>query len=89
MGSLGPTEIILIVVALLVLFGAKKLPEIGKSLGKGLREFKKATKEMSAPIKDNLLNDEEDYVEPVAETPKNTDQSKTDSHKKEDQTTKV
>ncbi|HEO64523.1 MAG TPA: twin-arginine translocase TatA/TatE family subunit [Spirochaetes bacterium] len=88
MGSLGPTEIILIVVALLVLFGAKKLPEIGKSLGKGLREFKKATKEMSAPIKDNLLNDEEDYVEPVAETPKNTE-NKTDSHKKEDQTTKV
>ncbi len=89
MGSLGATEIILIVVALLVLFGAKKLPEIGKSLGKGLREFKKATKEMSSPIKDNLFNDEEDYIEPVAETPKDTAKSKTDSHKKEDQATKV
>lgn len=53
MGSLGPTEIILIVVAALVLFGAKRLPEIGKSLGKGLKEFKKATKEITNPLDDD------------------------------------
>jgi len=39
--NIGPTEIILIVVAVLLLFGAKKLPEIGRSIGKGVNEFKK------------------------------------------------
>ncbi len=47
---MGPGEIVLILIALLVLFGAKKLPEIGKSLGKGLREFKSATSEISNSI---------------------------------------
>lgn len=42
MGSLGFTEIMLIVVALLLLFGAKRLPEIGSSIGKGIREFKRS-----------------------------------------------
>lgn len=50
MANLGPSEIILIAVLLLILFGAKKLPEIGKALGKGLREFKSATKEITNPI---------------------------------------
>ncbi len=40
MGSIGPEKIILIVVVLLLLFGAKRLPELGASLGKGIREFK-------------------------------------------------
>lgn len=39
-GSLGWGEIVIIMVALLLLFGAKRLPEIGQSLGKGIREFK-------------------------------------------------
>lgn len=42
MGNLGFTEILLIVVALLLLFGAKRLPEIGGSIGKGIREFKRS-----------------------------------------------
>ena len=42
MGNLGFTEILLIVVALLLLFGAKRLPEIGSSIGKGIREFKRS-----------------------------------------------
>lgn len=37
---LGPTELIIILAILLLLFGAKKLPELGKSLGGGMREFK-------------------------------------------------
>ncbi len=37
---LGPTELIIILVILLLLFGAKRLPELGKSLGGGMREFK-------------------------------------------------
>jgi len=39
-GSLGPGEIILAVFAILLLFGAKRLPELAKGLGKGIREFK-------------------------------------------------
>ena len=40
----GPLEIVGIVLLVIILFGAKKLPEIGKGLGKGLREFRDATK---------------------------------------------
>jgi sec-independent protein translocase protein TatA len=38
--SIGPTEIVLLLVVALLLFGAKRLPEIGRSLGSGMREFK-------------------------------------------------
>ena len=41
--SLGPTEIILIVMVLLLLFGGRKIPELMKGLGEGMREFKKAS----------------------------------------------
>ncbi|WP_428223851.1 twin-arginine translocase TatA/TatE family subunit [Flavobacterium sp.] len=44
MSRLGPTEIILIIAALLLLFGGKKIPELMKGLGSGLNEFKKASK---------------------------------------------
>jgi len=44
MGRLGTTEILLIVAALLLLFGGKKIPELMKGLGSGLNEFKKASK---------------------------------------------
>lgn len=50
-GSLGAGEIILIVVAILILFGAKKIPEFAKGLGKGMREFKNAVKEVEDDIK--------------------------------------
>ena len=40
MGPLGWPEIIIILVVLLLLFGAKRLPEMGRSLGRGMREFK-------------------------------------------------
>ncbi len=42
MGPLGPTELIIILVIVLVLFGAKRLPDLGRSLGSGMREFKDA-----------------------------------------------
>jgi len=44
-GSLGATEILLIVLAILILFGAKKIPEFAKGIGKGMKEFKKALNE--------------------------------------------
>ncbi len=44
MGRIGPTEIIVILVIVLLLFGGKKIPELMKGLGSGLSEFKKASK---------------------------------------------
>lgn len=43
--NLGPTELIIVLVIVLVLFGSKKLPELAKGLGQGLKEFKGAVKE--------------------------------------------
>jgi sec-independent protein translocase protein TatA len=43
LGMLGPTEIVLILIALLLMFGGKKIPELMKGLGTGIREFKKAS----------------------------------------------
>jgi len=45
MGRLGPTEIILIVAVILLMFGGKKIPELMKGLGNGIKEFKNASKE--------------------------------------------
>jgi sec-independent protein translocase protein TatA len=53
MGNLGATEIILIVAVILIFFGARKIPELAQGLGKGLREFRKATRE----IEDDITND--------------------------------
>ena len=48
--GLGATEIIIIVAAVLILFGAKKIPEFMKGLGTGVKEFKNATREVSEEI---------------------------------------
>ena len=45
MPSLGPTELIIILVVVLLLFGAKKLPDLARSIGKSTSEFKKGLKE--------------------------------------------
>jgi len=49
MGRLGPTEIILIVALILLMFGGKKIPELMRGLGKGMKEFKDAQKEDGPP----------------------------------------
>jgi len=49
-GTLGWPEIILLLLVALLLFGAKKLPDVGRSLGKGIREFKKALKGIEEDI---------------------------------------
>jgi sec-independent protein translocase protein TatA len=48
MGNLGMTEILLIGIALLIFFGPSRLPQLGKSLGQGIQEFKKAAKDLTA-----------------------------------------
>ena len=49
-GFFGGWEIILILAVVLILFGAKKLPELAKGLGTGIKEFKKATREVTDEI---------------------------------------
>jgi sec-independent protein translocase protein TatA len=53
---LGGWEIILVLAVVLILFGAKKLPELAKGLGQGIKEFKKATKEVTDEVQ-NVANE--------------------------------
>ena len=50
MGSVGTPEILLVLVIALLLFGPQKLPELGKSLGRAIREFKRASQELQETI---------------------------------------
>ncbi len=52
MGRLGVPEIIFIALVIILLFGAKKLPEIGSAMGKAIREFRKAGKDIKGEVKD-------------------------------------
>ena len=61
---LGPWEITLIILFVIILFGGKKLPELARGLGLGLKEFKKAKRE----IKDEVQNAAED-IDDGKETP--------------------
>ena len=61
MGSLGPFEIVAILVIVLLLFGGKKLPELAKGLGKGLREFKNASRDIKQEVND-AVNDTDESV---------------------------
>ena len=54
MGNLGLTEMLLIGILLLIFFGPSKLPELGKALGKGIQEFKKASREITDSVKDDV-----------------------------------
>ncbi|MBI0444721.1 twin-arginine translocase TatA/TatE family subunit [Deinococcus sp. DB0503] len=47
--SLGPLEILLIIVVIALVFGARKLPELGRGMGQGIKEFKKEIREPAAP----------------------------------------
>ena len=72
MGNLGGTEIILIVFVVLLLFGGKKIPELMRGLGRGVREFKDA--------KDNVRRElEESINETEKKTPSSTNTTTTPS----------
>ena len=59
--SFGPWEIVIIFLVVLLLFGGKKLPELAKGLGKGLREFKNASRDIKKEVEDvgESLDDQE------------------------------
>ena len=52
--NMGPQEIFLVAVVVLLLFGGKKIPELMKGLGKGIREFNSAKSNIETEIKDNM-----------------------------------
>ena len=56
-GGLGMGEMTVIFLVVLLLFGAKRLPEIGSSLGKGIREFKGSIKEIEKEVRDDTEDD--------------------------------
>jgi sec-independent protein translocase protein TatA len=58
MPSLGFAEIIIILLVALIVFGPKKLPEVGRSLGKSVREFRRATSSLRSEIEDGFDDDE-------------------------------
>jgi sec-independent protein translocase protein TatA len=64
MGPLGWTEMVVIFFVALVVLGPKRLPELGKTLGKGLREFKKASDDLKANWQEHLR----DIETPVRKT---------------------
>lgn len=66
MGSLGMQEIIVIFILALIVFGPRKLPELGKTLGKGLAEFKKASNELKQTWEEEVrLDKEKEVVEDI------------------------
>ena len=57
--SLGPLEIFVVVFIILLLFGAKKLPELARGMGKAMKEFKKATKDVEEDIRSAMEEEPE------------------------------
>jgi len=68
--GLSGTELIVVLVVILVLFGAKKIPEFAKGLGKGINEFKKASREVTDEI--NNAPSEPSAPAPAPKVPANT-----------------
>lgn len=58
-GKLGLPELILILVIALMIFGPSKLPEIGKSIGRGIREFKNASREIKESMNEESQKEKE------------------------------
>ena len=71
MGAIGGMEIFIILVAALIIFGPKKLPEMGRSLGKAIREFKSAGSELQDELTkaaDEIDKDPEPNIKPPTKT---------------------
>ena len=64
--GIGPVELIIVLVIIVIIFGVGRLPEIGGALGKGIREFKKS----SSDIRDVAKDLEKDVTEPLRTTSK-------------------
>jgi sec-independent protein translocase protein TatA len=78
-GNLGFTEILLIGILALVLFGPAKLPEIGRTLGKTIREFKKTASEL---MSDEPVKPQPTEVQEPASAPEPKPESKTNDNRR-------
>ena len=58
-GSIGMPELIIILVIALIIFGPRKLPELGRSLGRSINEFKKASNELRSTLEDEIRVEEQ------------------------------
>jgi sec-independent protein translocase protein TatA len=65
MGSLGVPELLVIFVVILIFFGPKKLPEVGRSIGKTLNEFKKASNDLRNTLEEEIRIDERRQAAPA------------------------
>ena len=63
LGNLGATEIILIIVAILILFGGKKIPELMRGVGQGMREFQNAKNNVKSEIEKGMQEKSEEKSE--------------------------
>ncbi|QTM99599.1 twin-arginine translocase TatA/TatE family subunit [Sediminibacillus dalangtanensis] len=61
--SIGVPGLILILIIVLIIFGPKKLPEIGKATGQTLKEFKNSTKDLTEPFDEHAKKDSSDDVD--------------------------
>ena len=73
-GSIGMPELIIIFVIALIIFGPRKLPELGRSLGKSLAEFKRASNELKSTLEEEIRIEEQ---RSKVEAPKTADASTT------------
>jgi sec-independent protein translocase protein TatA len=71
-GSIGMPELIIIFVIALIIFGPRKLPELGRSLGKSLAEFKKASNELKSTLEEEIRLEEQRSAFEASKTAKET-----------------
>jgi Tat protein translocase TatB subunit len=76
MGNIGFPEMVLIFIVALLVFGPKRLPELGRSLGKGLSEFRRASSDLRNSIEREI--DAAEIEQSIADTKKATEQAKYD-----------
>src|SRR5579863_787695 len=65
--NLGFPELLVIFIVALIVFGPKKLPELGRSLGRGINEFKRASNELKNTLDDEIRAEERRQATPVSE----------------------
>ena len=75
MPSIQPIHLILILIIALVIFGPSRLPQLGKSLGESITEFRHATKEMNSSLKQSLAEPDSEAEVPAPEQTRPSDES--------------